>query len=82
LWFARLALFGQPIVIRVMKICIKWSANGADAGRGGRGRCILRIGAASVVNGALSIAIKSAGLCLRGNEKSMCCKYEHQRADP
>jgi Flp pilus assembly protein TadG len=52
------------------------------------GRSIFRIAAAGVVNGADSIAIKSAGLCLRGNEKSMCCKYERAagstllRADP
>jgi hypothetical protein len=38
--------------------------------------------AAIVVNGAVSMRIRSAGLCLRGNEKSMCCKYERKRADP
>jgi hypothetical protein len=38
--------------------------------------------AAVVVNGAVSLTIKSAGLCLRGNEKSMCCTYERKRADP
>jgi hypothetical protein len=72
-------LLGQSIVIQFLKIL----ANDRQAAaRGALGRCILRIGAAIVVNGPLPIAIKSAGLCLRGNEKSMCCKYERKRADP
>ena len=40
------------------------------------GGASLATAAAVVVNGAVSIAIKSAGLCLRGNGKSMCCNYE------
>ena len=38
--------------------------------------------AAGLITGAVSLAIKSAGLCLRGNGKSMCCNYERKRADP
>jgi len=72
-------LLGQSIVIQFLKIL---SNDRQAATRGARGRCVLRICAAFVVNGALAIAIKSAGLCLRGNGKSMCCKYERKRADP
>jgi hypothetical protein len=43
---------------------------------------IFRAAAAIVVNVALSLATKRAGLCLRGNEKSMCRKYKRRRADP
>jgi hypothetical protein len=72
-------LLGQSIVIQLLKIL---SNNRQAAARVALGRCILGIGAAVVVNGALPIATKSAGLCLRGNGKSMCCKYERKRADP
>jgi hypothetical protein len=54
----------------------------AHAGLNLSSQRIFHIGPAIVVNGALAIAIKSAGLCLRGNEKSMCCNYERKRADP